>query len=81
MGFDEALVALKMGRRVARGGWANQWLMLTRVTPYPATVQHPAGMVVQPQYQPHIDLFGVGAAAVPWSMPHEDVLAEDWAVL
>lgn len=78
MDFSDALRSLKANRRVARVGWEGRWLKLSLTTPYPSTAQSPNGTSSSAVYLPHIDYFVSGMAAMPWSMSHEDVLAEDW---
>lgn len=94
LSFDEALVHLKAGRRVARAGWNGKRMWLAYMPP----VEIPAGVVNGRTRQfitaERLDAMGVlrvGGYVVMWTadgvwLPgwlasQTDLLAQDWEVL
>jgi len=78
VGFGEAIIALKAGRKVARQGWNGKgmWLALqvpdanSKMTlPY-VYIEYPLGHIAYPE-----------GSRVPWLASQTDMLAEDWEVV
>ena len=85
MEFGQVLQLLKAQRRARRPHWApDTFIYLVpgsqfEVSRAPLNVIYPQGTKIT--YDTHIDIaLGNGACGV-WSMPQQDVLAEDWQVL
>jgi hypothetical protein len=81
--FGQALVALKLGQKVARAGWNGKDMFLFLVPGSVFKVNRPPLMGIYPEgteitYQPHIDMKTVQNTVVPWLASQSDVLAEDW---
>ena len=87
--FGIAIKWLKSGARVARAGWNGKGMFLVLVPgSIGLTVEEGrpfalAGVPVGTKfdYLPHIDMFTVQGAFVPWLARQTDVLAEDWSVV
>lgn len=88
MTFGDALEALKSGRRVARSGWNGKGMFLMLVPGSQGlTVEEgrplaKAGVPVGTKfdYLPHIDMWTVQGAFVPWLASQTDMLADDWSL-
>ncbi len=88
VGFGEALVHLRAGRRVTRAGWngLGMWLVLVPGSTVTVAADRPLG-VAAPElvgqtrpYRAHIDMYTVDGQIVPWTASQTDLLAEDWLV-
>lgn len=91
MSFGEAIVALKVGSKVARTGWNGKgmWLILVPGTPgvqlKEGSPYQKAGLEVV-DILPHIDMWTINAegsrAMLPgWLASQSDMLAEDWVLI
>lgn len=86
--FGTALRALKRGRYVRREDWRlngnEQFLFFVRgsqfrVTREPYRSMFPLGTPID--YSPHFDLWTNDGRVVPYTFPHDDVVAEDWEII
>ena len=77
--FGDALVHLKLGRRVARSGWNGKgmWLNQIKSTNYDVGIHSMNGATT---LLPYIAMKTVGDELVPWLASQTDMLAEDWYV-
>lgn len=95
MSFGHAVVALKAGHKVARGGWNGKgmWLYLVPANAYPAqtdaaktywkgkgTGETLEGIPLVP-YGAYIAMKTAQENVVPWLASQTDVLADDWCVV
>ena len=78
--FGEAIDALKMGRKVCRGGWNGKGIFLEMQFPdahskmtAPYIYINSSGLVTDNPAAPKV--------IVPWLASQTDVLAEDWMVI
>lgn len=78
MDFGSALLALKLGNKVARSGWNGKgmWLQLqvpdehSKMTlPY-IYIEYPVGSAAYPN-----------GSRVPWLASQTDLLSEDWEII
>ena len=89
MDFGEAIRALKDGKRVARSGWNGKGMFLVLVPgSIGLTVEagRPLAIAGVPvgtkfNYLPHVDMWTVDGAFVPWLASQTDVLSEDWMIV
>lgn len=88
MNFEDALAALKFGKRVTRNGWNGKgmWLVLVPGSTITVVPDRPLG-VVAPEligqslsYRSHIDMKTVDGDIVPWVASQTDLLADDWKI-
>jgi hypothetical protein len=87
--FGAAIAALTNGKRVTRSGWngAGQWLILVPGSTITVEADRPLGKAApdligrQVAYAPHVDIYTVQGALVPWLASQTDALAEDWTVV
>lgn len=84
--FEQALTALKSGKRVARSGWNGKGMFLFLVPGSTFKVNRPPLMGIYPegtevQYHAHIDMKTAQGYVVPWLASQADLLAEDWEIL
>jgi hypothetical protein len=87
--FGWALTQLKDGRRVARSGWNGKGMFLILVpgSRFEVTADRPFGKAAPElvgqhvDYRPHIDMFTVDGAFVPWLASQSDLLADDWQLV
>ena len=83
MNFGEALVALKMGKRVGRMGWNGKGMFIFFVPGHTFEVNRPPLLGIYPRgeritYCPHIDMRTSDRRIVPWLCSQTDMLADDW---
>jgi hypothetical protein len=81
--FGDALIYLKLGRRVTRFGWNGKGMFLFLVPGSTFEVNRPPLLGIYPAgtkvtYCPHIDMRTADGSVVPWLASQTDVLAEDW---
>lgn len=83
MDFSQALIHLKVGKRVRRRGWNGKGMSLFlvpgsqfKVNRSPLLGIYPEGTEIR--YQPHIDMKTADGSVVPWLASQSDILAEDW---
>ena len=86
MNFGDALIALKHGAKVARGGWNGKGMFLFLVPGSVFKVNRAPLLGIYPEcteikYCPHIDMKTADGSVVPWLASQTDALAEDWVVL
>lgn len=92
MTFGDAIVMLKLGKKVARAGWNGKgmWLLLVpgskNIKPVAGTPYSNAGLTNEIQILPHIDMYTVDSsgrrAMLPgWLASQSDMLAEDWMLI
>lgn len=89
VGFDQVLVALKMGYMAAREGSVSRLYLVDgsrfAINRAPLSNHFPIGMTVD--YKPHIDIFegasrlGEHPVCRYWSPSQEDILANDWKII
>jgi hypothetical protein len=86
MDIGEAVLAMKMGRRVSRAGWNGKGMYLAYQPGYPdgipinentakATGQ-PVGTVLR--FLPYVMMRTADGSFVPWLCSQSDLLADDW---
>lgn len=90
MTFGDALIALKLGQKVARAGWngKNMWLSLTPGQKVPADKfwsEHNREFANSnrgyAEVQPYITMKTAQDKIVPWLASQSDMLDEDWMVV
>ena len=92
MNFGNAILALKVGNKVAREGWNGRGMWLIYVPGTPAaqlregTPYRVATGLEECEILPHIDMWTVNAqgrrAMLPgWVASQTDMLAEDWVLV
>lgn len=89
-GFEQALVWLRGGRKIARRGWNGKGMFIYLLTECRETIgssddllplESVLGQGVSVIRQPRIDMkFANGEIGI-WTPTHEDILAQDWNVL
>lgn len=84
MNFSEALIELKNGRSVARGGWNGQgmFVYLVPANLYKATTEA-AEKFFGPEvpYRAYLALKTAQGDVAPWSVSNSDILAVDWYIV
>jgi hypothetical protein len=85
-GFDQAVIALKNGKKVQREGWNGKGMFLFlvqgstfKVNRAPLLGIYPEGTEVQ--YHSHVDMKTAQGDVVPWLCSQTDMLADDWCIL
>lgn len=86
LGFGEALLYLKLGKKVARAGWNGKGMFVFMVPGSVFNVNRPPLLGIYPlgteiNYHAHIDMKTADGLIVPWLCSQTDMLAEDWAVV
>lgn len=86
MNFEQALEAIKAGKRVCREGWNGKDMFLFLVPGSQFQVNRPPLMGIYPEgttidYHAHIDMKTAQGYVVPWLASQSDLLEEDWQVL
>lgn len=80
--FEQALAAVKNGKRVARREWKNAaGIFLVEGSTF--NVNRPPLLGIFPEghpitYRPHIDMIGVDGTIGTWSPSMVDIMASDW---
>lgn len=84
--FSEALIEIKIGKKVARSGWngKNMFIFLVpgstfQVSRKPLLGIYPEGTVIN--YLPHIDMRTAAGEIVPWLASQTDIMATDWIIV
>ena len=86
MTFEEALTALKQGKKVARTGWNGKGMFLYLVPGSVFAVNRQPLMDfyeegTEVSYRSHIDMKTVDGDHVPWVASQSDLLSADWEVV
>lgn len=85
IGFGDALVALKQGKKVSRSGWNGKgmWLGLVSGDQWGLGSEAPFdyGQAGPGMLLPWIGMKTADDKFVPWLASQTDVLADDWGVL
>lgn len=84
MSFGDALIALKVGKKVAREGWNGKgmWLYLVPGNSYRAqTDAAKAHFGDSVPYRPYIAMKTVDNEVVPWVASQSDLLVNDWVLV
>lgn len=86
MTFEEALTALKQGKKVARTGWNGKGMFLYLVPGSVVAVSRQPLMdfyeeLIEVFYRSHIDMKTVDGDHVPWVASQSDLLSADWEVV
>jgi len=86
MSFSEALVYLKLNKKVAREGWNGKGMFVFLVPGSVFSVSRPPLLGIYPagteiNYHGHIDMKTADGLIVPWLCSQTDMLAEDWCVV
>jgi hypothetical protein len=84
--FGEALIYLKLGRKVARTGWNGKGMFVYYVpankykstTPIGDSIADEDGLV---SYEPYLAIKNVKGTVSTWVPSINDVLAEDWEIV
>ncbi len=87
--FEEALIWVKMGKKIARLGWngPGQWVVAQRAYPDGIAINEntaratgrPVGTVMI--FDPYLMLHNAQGHFVPWTPSQGDLFATDWAVV
>ena len=83
MNFEQALTALKEGRKLTREGWNGQGMFLFLVPGSTFKVNRPPLLGIYPEgteieYHAHVDMKTAQGYVVPWLCSQADLLAVDW---
>lgn len=83
MTFEQALSALKDGKRLARAGWNGKDMFVFLVPGSHFVVNRPPLLGIYPDgteidYHAHIDMKTAQGYVVPWLASQADLLAADW---
>lgn len=86
MNFEQALTALKEGKKVARGGWNGADMFLYLVEGSTFTVNRPPLNSIleegtEVEYRPHIDMRASDGTFGVWLASQTDLLSEDWVIV
>jgi len=86
MTFEEALTALKQGKKVARTGWNGKGMFIFLVPGSIFKVNRPPLLGIYPEgteinYHGHVDMKTADGQIVPWLCSQTDMLATDWQEL
>ena len=86
MGFEEALIALKEGKKVSRKGWngKNQFVYLVPANRYDATTdvaKKIADVDGKVSYRAYLALRTVQGDIATWTPSVSDCLADDWIII
>lgn len=86
MNFEEALAALKDGKRVARTGWNGKGMFLFLVAGSNFRVNREPllsimGEGAEVTYRPHIDMRTADGSVCVWTASQTDILANDWGIV
>jgi len=80
MTFGDALVMLKVGKRVTRAGWNGKGMWLVLIKHYEYEVE--SYMLFDgASLDPFIAMRTANQSLVPWLASQTDMLAEDWMML
>lgn len=83
LGFEEALRALKRGRKVARKGWngKNQYIELATNVSY----MNPRGEIINVDHKTMgcfcIAFVGTSGVQLGWLASQADMLSNDWEII
>ena len=89
MDFGDALMELRLGRRMARAGWNGKNMWVTYQRGYPNGIpinKNTAEATGIPQgtvcvFHPYLMMKTADGSFVPWVVSQTDVLAMDWEVV
>lgn len=77
MDFEQALAAVKNGRRARRREWDGTWILLVAPSYYDVDSRVP----VEPgRRRPWLGLRTPDGGIEPWTASHADLLADDWSL-
>ena len=86
MNFSDALIEIKMGKKLARSGWNGKSMFIFlvdgstfQVNRAPLLNFYPEGTIIN--YHAHIDMKTADNHIVPWLCSQTDMLANDWGVV
>lgn len=86
LSFGDAIVYLKVGRKLTRSSWNGKGMFIFLVEGSSFTVNRAPLLGIYEEgtrvvYQPHIDMKTANDTIVPWFCSQSDMLANDWEVL
>ena len=86
MSFGDALIALKVGKKVAREGWNGKGMFIFLVQGSQFNVNRAPLLGIYPEgtkisYRPHIDMRTADGEIVPWVASQSDLLVNDWVLV
>ena len=86
MTFGDALVALKVGKKVARSNWTGKGRFLFLIPGFTLTVDRPPLLGIYPEgaelnHHAYIAMRTADNKIVPWLCSQTDALAEDWVIV
>lgn len=86
MNFGEAIIALKLGKKVARQGWNGKGMFLYLVSAGSYPVKMDAAKSIADEngnvnYGPYVALKAANGSVYPWNASQADMLSEDWVVI
>lgn len=78
VGFDEAIKAIKEGKKAKRKGWngKEQYIELA----YDVSYKNSDGKAIKADYEEAIAFIGTSGVQVGWLASQADMLAEDWII-
>ena len=77
VGFDEAIKAIKEGKKAKRKGWdKEQYIELA----YDVSYKNSDGKTITADYEEAIAFIGTSGVQVGWLASQADMLAEDWII-
>jgi hypothetical protein len=84
--FSEALIHLKVGKKVARQGWNGKGMFIFLVNGSTFQVNRPPLLGIYPEgttinYHAHVDMKTADGMIVPWLCSQTDMLADDWNIV
>ena len=84
MTFGDALESLKLGMKVSRVWWPNEYDFIFLVPGSTFKTNHPPLLGIYPEgtqvnYRSHIDIC-TNKGIVPWVCTQDDLLADDWRI-
>lgn len=82
--FEEALIYIKGGKKLARATWNDEFIFLVNgstfnVNRLPLLGIYPEGTEIN--YHAHIDKRESNGMIVPWVPSQVDILADDWQII
>lgn len=85
MNFEEAIKALKLGKKVCRKGWNGKGMFLYLVSAGSYPVKMDAAKSIADEngnvnYGPYIALKAANGSVYPWNASQADMLSSDWEV-
>lgn len=89
MDFSDALINIRVGRKVGRSAWGTDgpYLFYVPASTFVIEAERPLGKAspdlvgATAYYRPHIDVRTPAGYVMPWTPGQDDLLGADWFVL